>query len=33
MATPRLSEWLIAGYERVQGPAGFETWIRRGDAP
>ena len=33
MATPRLSEWLIAGYERVQGPAGFETWIRRSDAP
>ena len=29
MSTPRLADWLHAGYERVEGPAGFDTWIRR----
>lgn len=32
MATPRLADWLTSGYDRVEGPAGFETWIRRGAA-
>jgi len=33
MSTLRLADWLTAGYERVDGPAGFETWVRRGTTP
>ena len=29
MATPALADWLHAGYERVDGPAGFALWRRR----
>jgi hypothetical protein len=29
MSTPALADWLRAGYERMDGPAGFELWRRR----
>jgi hypothetical protein len=29
-ATPTLAEWLYANYERVEGPDGFDIWMRRG---
>lgn len=29
MSTPALADWLHAGYEHVEGPAGFELWRRR----
>jgi hypothetical protein len=31
LGTPRLASWLQQGYDRVDGPRGFDVWIRRGD--
>ncbi len=30
--TPPLAEWLRTSYDQVDGPDGFDTWIRRGGA-
>lgn len=32
MATPPLAGWLQNGYDRVEGPDGFEVWMKRGVA-
>jgi len=29
MASPPLADWLHASYDPADGPAGFDTWIRR----
>ena len=29
MGTPPLAEWLQRSYERVQGPEGFDVWVKR----
>ena len=33
LATPRLADWLTGSYDRVEGPAGFDTWVRRVATP
>jgi len=30
MNKPALAGWLQSGYEPVDGPEGFEVWIKRG---
>jgi hypothetical protein len=32
MTTPPLADWLQSHYDRVDGPDGFDTWVRRGSA-
>ena len=32
MNTPSLAGWLQSGYDRVDGPEGFEVWMQRGRA-
>jgi len=32
MSTPELAEWLRRSYVRVEGPEGFDVWIKRGGA-
>lgn len=29
-ATPQLADWLYEKYDRLEGPAGFDVWMRRG---
>ena len=29
LSTPALADWLHAGYDRIDGPAGFDVWRRR----
>jgi hypothetical protein len=33
MTTPPLADWLQSHYDRVDGPDGFDTWVRRGATP
>jgi hypothetical protein len=30
MNTPTLAGWLQSGYDRVDGPDGFDVWMKRG---